>query len=559
MSNVASLEKAAEKLAKRGRRTPQAGAAGSSSGTYDATGRRVIRHDPGRLPEILDELGAALAELDGNLFVYAGRPVRLYPSPASVRGGVNRPRGALILHPVDGAHLGELATRAAIHERYDARSEGYKACDCPRRVADAYLSRGHWPELRELVGFVEAPTVTLDGRLLTEPGHDKETGLFLAFEAIPGYVPPPDRPTMDEAADAAERLLALVAEFPFVDDADRSAMLAGALTGLLRRVLPAAPMIGITAPTPGTGKTLIAETFAVIATGRRASVLSLGNDDAETEKRLAGVLLAGDACIALDNIERPLKGDLLCQVATQQFVRLRPLGASGMVSIPTHALLVATGNNLAIVGDLKRRVVLIRMDAGQERPEQRTFNRDHLEDVFSRRGELIRDALTVTLAYVAAGAPKLPGLHPLGGFEHWDRMVRRPLVWLGLPDPLQASEGLRDQDPDLEAMRLLFSAWSEVFGAVPTTVADAVAKGMETKPMGGDYLHPELRDALQLVCTEKPNSRRLGYWLRAHRDRIVDGLTMKQAGADGHAKVARWKVVPAGNGANAGNVSNAGR
>lgn len=546
MSNVTSLEKAAEKLAKKSRRRSSGN---QSTGSYDATGRRVIRHDPGRLPEIIDEVGAALAELGGNLFSYTGRLVCIHSAPESARHGIARARGTLILHPVDASHLAELAGRAAQHERYDARSEGYRQCDCPRRVTDAYLSRGHWPELRNLTGFVEAPTVTLAGRLLDQPGFDTETGLFLAFETIPSYSAPPAVPGMELAAKAISNLLALVAEFPFVDDSDRSAFLAGIMTGLLRRMLPAAPMMAITAPTPGTGKTLIAETFAIVATGRRASVLSLGHDDAETEKRLAGVLLAGDACIALDNIERPLRGDLLCQVATQQFVRLRPLGASGMVSIPTHALMVATGNNLAIVGDLKRRVSLIRMDAGQERPEQRSFKRDHLEDVFARRGELIRDALTICLAYIGAGSPAIDGLHPLGGFEHWDRMVRRPLVWLGMPDPLKASEGLRDQDPDLEAMRLLFASWNEVFGNDAKTAADVVAAGMEARPMTSEYIHAELRDALQLVCSEKPNARRLGYWLRAHRDRIVDGLTLRQAGADGHAKVARWCVGAAGNSA----------
>lgn len=545
MSNVTNLEKAAEKLAKKGKRRSSPG---PSAGAFDANGRRVIRHDPGRLPDILDELGVALAEAGGNLFVYTDRLTRIYTASESARGGVSRPRGALILHPVDGAHLVELATRAALHERYDSRSEGYRICDCPRRAVESYLSRGSWPELRSLAGIVETPTATPQGRVLDQPGYDEETGLFLALGSIPGYEAPPVKPSMKAASAAAARLLALVSEFPFVDDTDKSAFLAGVLTGLLRRMLPAAPMMAVTAPTPGTGKTLIAETFAIIATGRRASVLSLGHDEAETEKRLAGVLLAGDACIALDNIERPLKGDLLCQVLTQQFVRLRPLGASGMVSIPTHALIVATGNNLAIVGDLKRRVSLIRMDAGQERPEQRSFARDHLADVFSRRGELIRDALTIFLAYHGAGSPAIAGLHPLGGFELWDRMVRRPLVWLGLPDPLKASEGLRDQDPDIEAMRLLFSSWFELFGDEATTAADAVAAGMETKPMSGDYVQPELRDALQLVCSEKPNTRRLGYWLKAHRDRICDGFTLKQAGTAGRMKLTRWQVVCAGDG-----------
>ena len=38
------------------------------------------------------------------------------------------------------------------------------------------------------------------------------------------------------------------------------------------------------------GKTLLLESLAILATNRRASVLSLGHDDADTEKRLTGVL-----------------------------------------------------------------------------------------------------------------------------------------------------------------------------------------------------------------------------------------------------------------------------
>lgn len=511
---------------------------------FNGDGQRVIRHDPGKLPEILDECEQALAEMDCNLFVQSGRLVRIYPAKEGLSFGVNRPRGAITLHPVDGAHLVELLTKAAIHERFEARSEKYKPCDCPRRVADAFLSRGNWPHLNQLAGFIEASTVTPDGRVIEQPGYDEDTGLFAAFEQTIRFTSPKLRPSRADAEKAKLVLVELVDDFPVVDECDTSAMLAGIITALVRRILPAAPMVAITAPTPGTGKTLVAETFAIIATGRRASVLSLGHDDAEAEKRLAGVLLAGDACILLDNIERPLKGDLLCQVTTQQFVRLRPLGASGMVSIPTHALMVATGNNLSIVGDLKRRVVLIRMDAKQERPEQRTFTRDHLEYVFERRGELIRAALEIVAAYIEAGSPAIDGLHPLGGFELWDKMVRRPLVWLGMADPLKAAEGLRQQDPDLEAMRMLFESWLAAFPKGEATAAEVVSASLSSLGFSDTLTrtYPGLYDAMQMVCAEKINSRRLAYWLRSHRDRIVDGMRLEQLGMN-ETKTTRWRVV----------------
>jgi len=206
--------------------------------------------------------------------------------------------------------------------------------------------------------------------------------------------------------------------------------------------------------------------------------------------------------------------------------------------------MLATGNNLAIVGDLKRRVVLIRMDAKTERPEQRTFARSHIDEVILKRGALISAALTIPMAYMAAGAPYIDGHTPFGSFELWDQMVRRPLLWLGYPDPLGGAEALRESDPDLEAMRALFSAWLDIRALnKPCTVAEIVKVGMEYMPGGGESSYPDLRDALQLVCSEKVNSRRLGIWLRNHRDRIVDGMQLQRAGDDGHAKVATWRII----------------
>ncbi|MBK7416262.1 MAG: hypothetical protein IPJ38_15345 [Dechloromonas sp.] len=540
MSNVTTLEKVASKLASKPKPAPSTTPPGD---LFAADGKRIIQHKNGHLPTVIDLLEISLSESpDLNLFRYAGQLARVYQAAEPRDKSAKIPASAVMVQPVEPPLLGELAGRAAYHQKWDSRLSDYVATDCPRRAVDSLLARGHWPRVRDLIGFIETPIITDDNRVIDQPGYDASSGLFCAFTSIPGYQRPPIKPTKKDASAAAGRLLRLFDSFPFVDAPDRAAMLAALPTAIQRRLLPAAPLLAITAPTPGTGKTLLCETLALVATARRASVLSLGHDDAESEKRLAGVLLAGDAVISVDNIERPLKGDLLCQVTTQQFVRLRPLGGSGMLNVPTHSLIVATGNNLAIVGDLKRRVLMIRLDAKTERPEHRAFDRDHLATITAQRGEIISLCLTIIAAYLAAGAPKIAGLHGFGGFEQWDRMVRRPLVWLDLPDPLLTSEELREQDPDLEAMRLLYSAWLLSFGERPVTVAEVIAEGASV----GQSANEELRDALQLVCAEKPNSRRLSYWMRSHRERIIDGLQLCKAGADGHAKVAKWKVIKCG-------------
>lgn len=523
---------------------------------YDQSGRVGIRHINGKLPDIVDAISQSLTNNhEYNIFIYAGRISRLYEIKKDLPS-ITRADGSLVIHPIDPMHLTELIGRVALHVKYDMRATdkitGKKGawvnCDCPRRIAEAYLSRGYWPELPILNGFVEAPTIDESGRLIDKPGYDKSSGLYLAFsnKSISGYSSPSSSITKQAAAKALDELSELVGGFPYVSDADKSGIIAAIITALLRRILPSAPMFAVTAPMPGTGKTLLAETAAIISTGRRASVLSLGHDDAESEKRLGGVLLAGDAAILLDNIERPLSGDLLCQVTTQPSVRLRPLGVSSVVSVPTHSLILATGNNLSIVGDLKRRVVLIRMDAKTERPEQRPIPRDHIAYVLSKRGSIIKAALVVTMAYLQNGAPKLDSHIPFGSFELWDKLVRRPLIWLGYPDPLGGAEALRDADPDMEAMRALFNAWLEISELKNgCTVADIIKVGNDYM-VGGDPSYPDMRDALQLVCSEKINSRRLGYWLRSHKDRIVDGIQLIRLGEDSHTKAARWKVIKRG-------------
>ncbi len=509
--------------------------------------KKPIDHLADNIADVVAQCENELAISNANVFIRAGSMVQVSVVPPRIQLSAWRPEGALIICPVNTSHLAVILSDIAQHRKYDGRSKEenkMKPCNCPRNVADALVSRGHWPEMNHLSGFIESPTITLDGRLIDCDGYDPQSGLFMVTGDIPGYKRPPQKPTLNDAKKAYEELLLLVKEFPFVggpNSADAVAAVSAIITALVRRVLPAAPLFAYTAPTAGTGKTLLSNTAPVISTGRESAVLSLGHDDAETEKRLYATYLAGDAVINIDNVEGKLGGVVLCQVCTQPTVKHRPLGGSGVVDVPTNALLMATGNNLSIVGDLKRRVVLIRLDAKIERPEQRTFNLDHLANVKKMRGKAIAAALTIPLAYLAAGAPPIAGSTPYGSFADWDRLVRLPLLWLGLPNPLDASEALREQDPDLESMRLLFAAWlaDAVLKHGPVTAAEVVKAGGQL----GQSKNEELYDSLQLVCSEKPNTRRLGYWLRAHCDKIVDGMQLKKSGRDEHAKVVKWIIV----------------
>lgn len=518
---------------------------GGPGGGDDSDERPAIEIVPGELPAIVDAAEAALIDAGADIFQSGGRLVAVaFSDPDGARAQqIRRDDGAPRLITVTPVHLREVLTRVARWERFDARTKMTRGIDCPMPVATALVDRGRW-RFHELVGYVEAPAVREDGTPITQPGYDAATGLYL-LPGAPRVTLPPD-PTRDDAGWAAEALAAAVSSWPYVTTGDHAAAVAMILTALYARSVDASPMCCVTAPQPGTGKSLLVDAASIVATGRRAAVMSLGKDPTEAGKRLAAGLLQGDSPLSADNVETPLGDELLCQAVTQPWLSVRPLGSSTPVRVPARTALVATGNNLQIKGDLVRRVMMIRIDAEMERPETRAFIGDVLAETRARRGELITAALTVTQAYHAAGCPDV-AIEPLGGFSDWDRLVRRALVWAGLSDPLEPTAEIRSDDPDRAAMVSLFVALAEVYVERTVAAADIVEDASRGAPRfdgdGYQYDHPALHDAVRQVCGDRVDARKLGAALRRYRGRIADGLRLDGVPRHGPAKVTGWRIV----------------
>lgn len=503
----------------------------------------LIQHDPGCLPRSIDQTIEALAGSNVGLVRWADSLYQIRVLSEAQNGVVSRPKGSIVLVPATQQLIMELATGVAVHRKYDSRVSGddkYKIINCPGQVAAGVVARGYWPEFPILTGVVEAATLDLEGNEISKPGHHLKTGMYIATDKTL----PPMKGVLgrSKALAAIKTLKEPLRGFAFVSDADKSAALAAIITALIRRILPSAPMFGITAPTPGTGKTLLAEAIAIIATGRRPPVMSMGSDENELAKRLNGVLLSGDSMLLIDNVTRPFGNeDSINQMLSQPVMRFRPLGGSGMVTAPTNLTVIVTGNNLAIVGDAKRRTALIQMDACDERPETREFEWDVLVETSRNREPLIRAALEITKSYFEAGKPKVEGWKPFGSFNDWDAMVRRPLMYFGEPDPILSANVLREIDPDLEAMRLMFSAIHTKYEGREVTASQIIDDGLATYT--GIYTSPDLHEALELTCGGRIDPRRLGNWLRVHANRIVDGRQLRRCAKDDRSGVALWCVV----------------
>lgn len=508
--------------------------------------QRCIYIEGGALHEAVDQAEEALVEATVPIYQMGGRLVALVDSGRQPKGSIWRPAGAPRLNPFTAIAGRDVLTRIATWWKWDARASDWRKIDCPMAVAAALVERGSWRKIPELIGYIEAPTLRPDLTPVTARGYDAPTGLYLADNAANSHWEA-GAPSPADGAEAIDVISELVGDYPFAADEDCAAAIALILTPLVARSVEAVPMGCVTAPTPGTGKSYLVDTASMLATGRRAPVMSLGRDAAEAEKRLTGALLAGDLIISMDNVERPLEGDLTNQVISQPFVTLRPLGGSSMVRVPTRVALMATGNNLVVRGDLNRRILLVRLDAGMEHPECRAFGRDPLTEINQDRHRLIRAALDIPMAYKAAGCPDIEGHTPMAGFEKWDLMVRRPLMWLGMPDPLAPAKATRDDDPDRAAMRALYAAWRDAYSDAVVTAAKVIEDATRSIPrmdgQGRDHDYPDLHDAITQLCGGQPNARQLGYKLRHFRGRIADGLRLDHAGRTGTSKSAGWKVV----------------
>jgi hypothetical protein len=475
------------------------------------------------------------------------RPVRLRDGRDA--GGIHRAAGSLVLLPADDDFLRLELTRLVHLQRFDKRSEDWVDVDAPAGLARSLLAAVPWQALPALTGIVETPTLRSDGTLLGRPGYDEQTGLL--FDPGATVFPPiPLRPTRAQAEAARDLLLGILEGFPFADQASRSVAVAAFITCLVRRSLRSAPLFAFSAPKMASGKTLLASCVGYIATGRAPAMMTQGDDSESERKRLFSLLLEGVPIIVIDNLERPLASDALCSILTEPMFSDRLLGVSRTASVPTNTLLLATGNNLILEGDLTTRALVCALDPQCEHPEERRFDINLHEAVPARRAELVAAALTIPLAFLAAGAPP-QDLPPFGRFEAWARWCREPLAWLDMTDPCASRQRIETRDPVRGILRPLLTAWHAALGDAMQTVADVVALTTAPQERGDgstgtprpDEKLLDLRKALEAVASQgrEINTRRLGNFIAKYERRVEAGMRFERAGD--RSGVALWRVV----------------
>jgi hypothetical protein len=357
-----------------------------------------------------------------------------------------------------------------------------------------------------LAGVSTAALLTQDGGVRTAEGYDRETKLWCCGIKIPSL---PDHSTKSDAENALRELRIAFRTFPFADSTrqkenslqvdvvnlddppgqDESAFLVGLLTAICRPSLPLAPGVLFNAPQgsgSGTGKGLLVRAIGLIAYNFSPPVFDKGENRAEFEKRLASSLIKSEPMIALDNINSTnLQSNFLALVMTESPFQNRLLGGNKMPLITTSALVTVTGNGLTLSEDLLRRFIVSKLDAHCEDAFLREFKAGFLDEIKSRRLDLLAAGLTIW-RWGRQNTDKLKVGMPLGSYEKWSDWCRDPLLSLGCADPVARIKVMKRDDPRRRELVALFAAWHHHHGDRPVTMANLAP---EVLALANPYKH----------------------------------------------------------------------
>jgi hypothetical protein len=498
-----------------------------------------VRVDEGNYPEIVEKAIEMLTQ-DGEVFQRGGELVRFVKEDTSIL-------------PVTCPWLRNKMEKLCTFTKVK-KTTTYPVL-CPPEIVERILaSRGEWT-MSVLDGVANLPFMRLDGSIVHRCGYDPETKVYLVrdFDILMDKL---QKPTKARVEKALKLIFAPFREFPFAGAVDRGVLLAAILTAAIRPSLPTAPGFFVGAPVFGSGKTLLAQTVAATS-GNEPCVMAWPDNDAERRKALVSVLRTNPGNIILDNLTGNWNSVDLAAILTAKEFSDRVLGASETIKVQTTCLVLATGNNVSVCGDLARRILVLILDAGEERPDKRSFDFDPLITVKMMLEEFRLAALTVLRGYLTAKKKQMTE-GGMGSFEDWERLVRQAVCWVGaeglvpfeIADPLLSINKNFEDDNDTNRLKALLARW-HACSDKPLSLRDFIllAKANEGElarsdvPLKDDESTDCLYDMLCEIAGKgnEINTKMLAAWLRRHQKRVVDGLYVEQY--DKVQNIARWRVV----------------
>lgn len=540
-----SMEEALSSVQQAYARTARQPWAGPPPGTL-ALGKDI----PRQLPTV-EVSNRELRDLSNQSFAAvraSNDPPHLFIRSGQMVHVVADEKGRYVIREVSVDYMRACLTRSANFRRVwlDRGRERHEIATSPPidAVKDILVQPPASWQLPPLESISGVPLIRTDGTVITAPGYDPAS--WVIYTPAPGFSIPtiPDRPTAEQVERAVGLIMEMYEGFPFVDHASRANMFALLLTLVLRRAIRGCvPLALIDAPAAGTGKSLLAETVALVITGTNAVMQPAPTrDEEELRKLLTAVLSAGYPLSILDNVACRVESPNLARAVTATVWSDRILGQSRTIDLPQQTVWVITGNNITLGGDIPRRSYWIRLDAKDTQPWQRSgFKIPNLKEwVPKRRSDLTEALLIVARSWYAAGQPK--GDAPiLGSFEEWSRIVGGILHHAGVLGFLENLQELYEQSDPTEAQWQAFlDHIYRRYSGGDFGVVDLV-RLLRVDPNYHSLLPDDLIDDGR---DGNLFTRKVGNAFRQRVDRRYGpyGVHLVKAGADRSTKTIRWRV-----------------
>lgn len=211
--------------------------------TYDLKRTRKLLHDV----------------CGGTLFVFDAEPGARRGRPAQIQQVRGRP--ALVL--LDVPKLAKQVLGNYIH--YSRAGKPTKYIYPPDEIVDSFI---YLPDMQlpRIKGITRIPVMRPDGTVLDRSGYDPTSQLWYAPEVKIDALPDPV--TENDVAEAKALILTPFAEFPFVAECDRTAVIAALLEQIVRpMIFGPRPLYIFDATSPGTGKCVTGDSLLVTSRG----------------------------------------------------------------------------------------------------------------------------------------------------------------------------------------------------------------------------------------------------------------------------------------------------
>ena len=380
----------------------------------------------------------------------------------------------------------------------------------PIKVLDHILDNPK--TIPSISAMVTHPVVTAKGRIISEIGIDRETGLLLYGNHASRLLAPYSK---GDSIKAIARIKSkFLNGFEFSSELDKAAALSLLFTALGRKLMPAAPGGLVSAAQQSTGKTTFVKIMHVILTGRDLPVMSWpdGNEP-EAQKMLLSTLLRSPELICFDNVGDGLtfKSTTLSLAMTSPFFEGRVLGLSRDASVPTNVMLTITGNNIKLANDEVHRWIKVNLTTSNPSPHKRIFQHpDVLNYGLSIRDEVIRDYIGITAGYLQ----QTERIESGSRFPEWDKLVRQPLMWAGELDVGQVFDENMEQSAEIGARIALLSALDKKFNGAEFRVVELIDTGGIDDPSYLSELQLKITESLRaLLVKDVKNDLSVGHGL----------------------------------------------